>query len=155
MSQRLAKEELSSSQSQISSLQTQLDDSKTYTTNLKSANKTLRDEMRKVQSSVQLMEKQRNPGVGYWSASSPAASSSNHVGGPGPMRSGITSPGEDSEISTPTKERKSLESCRSESGMEQKGTPARGEGSLNGDGRDKDEEEVNLEVGARRSNVEW
>jgi hypothetical protein len=29
----------------------------------------LREEMRRLQSSVQLLERQRNPGVGYWSAS--------------------------------------------------------------------------------------
>ncbi len=33
---------------------------------LKQGNKTLRDEMRKVQSSAALLERQRNPGVGYW-----------------------------------------------------------------------------------------
>jgi len=33
---------------------------------LKQGNKTLRDELRKVQSSAALLERQRNPGVGYW-----------------------------------------------------------------------------------------
>lgn len=33
---------------------------------LKQANKTLREELRKVQSSAALLERQRNPGVGYW-----------------------------------------------------------------------------------------
>lgn len=44
-----------------------LEEAKTTVAQLRSANKTLREEMRKVQSSVQLLEKQRNPGVGYWS----------------------------------------------------------------------------------------
>ncbi|GJJ08777.1 hypothetical protein Clacol_002996 [Clathrus columnatus] len=34
---------------------------------LKVSNKTLRDELRKVQASATLLEKHRNPGVGYWS----------------------------------------------------------------------------------------
>jgi hypothetical protein len=32
---------------------------------------TLREELRKVQSSAALLERQRNPGVGYWGASGP------------------------------------------------------------------------------------
>jgi hypothetical protein len=36
---------------------------------------TLKDELRKLQSSAQLLERQRNPGVGYWSSSSPSSHS--------------------------------------------------------------------------------
>ncbi|KAL5534154.1 hypothetical protein ACEPAG_615 [Sanghuangporus baumii] len=35
---------------------------------VRAANKTLREELRKVQSSAALLERQRNPGVGYWSS---------------------------------------------------------------------------------------
>ncbi|TFK30511.1 hypothetical protein FA15DRAFT_683828 [Coprinopsis marcescibilis] len=45
---------------------------------LKQANKTLKEELRKVQSSAALLERQRNPGVGYWNRSgvdSPASTS--------------------------------------------------------------------------------
>ncbi|KAL5535605.1 hypothetical protein ACEPAF_3699 [Sanghuangporus sanghuang] len=35
---------------------------------VRAANKTLREELRKVQSSATLLERQRNPGVGYWSS---------------------------------------------------------------------------------------
>lgn len=37
---------------------------------------TLKDELRKVQSSAFLLEKQRNPGVGYWSAANHQANGS-------------------------------------------------------------------------------
>jgi len=66
-------------------LQTQLEESKAHENQLRVSNKvrflcfrdlwpiplplskqTLRDELRKVQSSAALLEKQRNPGVGYW-----------------------------------------------------------------------------------------
>ncbi len=36
----------------------------------------LREELRKVQSSAALLERQRNPGVGYWSVTSPRTASS-------------------------------------------------------------------------------
>lgn len=64
--ERAAREELSSAQSATASVQTQLDEAKALQAQLRQNNKTLRDELRKVQSSVQLMERQRNPGVGYW-----------------------------------------------------------------------------------------
>lgn len=41
---------------------------------LKQGNKTLREELRKVQSSAALLERQRNPGVGYWSTRTPRSS---------------------------------------------------------------------------------
>ncbi|WVQ73121.1 hypothetical protein IAR50_002685 [Cryptococcus sp. DSM 104548] len=132
-SERKAHEELATLQDQITSLQSQLDESRAHVTHLKSTNKTLRDEMRKIQSSVQLMERQRNPGVGYWSAGAggsmgPAASSSASVAG-----SGIMSPPLPSE--SPAPGRKSLESVRT--------TTATELGSESG--RNQEEEEVNLE----------
>ena len=38
------------------------------TTKLSLGSQTLREELRKVQSSAALLEKQRNPGVGYWAS---------------------------------------------------------------------------------------
>ncbi|KAH8120436.1 hypothetical protein DFH11DRAFT_1560033 [Phellopilus nigrolimitatus] len=70
---------------------------------IRASNKTLREELRKVQSSAALLEKQRNPGVGYWSTmtrhdnssearlSSPTASTSDvaslsRIGSPTPTQ---------------------------------------------------------------------
>ncbi|WVN85145.1 uncharacterized protein L203_100288 [Cryptococcus depauperatus CBS 7841] len=123
-SERTAREEHSSLQTNISALQSKLDESKSHITHLKSVNKTLREEMRKVQSSVQLLERSRNPGVGYWAAKE-------HYG--------VTSPPPvNSETATPLiGEKKSLESVRTTAAIEV--------GSeLENAGRDS-EEELNLE----------
>ncbi|WVQ83011.1 hypothetical protein IAT38_005149 [Cryptococcus sp. DSM 104549] len=142
--ERAAREEISSFQIQLSTLQTQLEESKSHVAHLKSTNKTLRDEMRKVQSSVQLMERQRNPGVGYWSSGAGGAT-------PGPSRSGVQSPvqGGGMESPGPGERRKSLESVRTAGTV---GT-ATGVGAGTGTGvsspapseKAQDEEEVNLE----------
>lgn len=84
-----------------------------------------------MQSSVQLLEKSRNPGVGYWSSSNPSR--------------GVTSPS--TEPTTPALERKSMESARTgQTSMTGSGfnTPAPNHVV---DAKDKGEEEVNLEVG--------
>ncbi|KAF5313957.1 hypothetical protein D9611_006862 [Ephemerocybe angulata] len=47
-------------------LDQQAEEHKSREAQLKQANKTLREELRKVQSSSALLERQRNPGVGYW-----------------------------------------------------------------------------------------
>ncbi|KLO20203.1 hypothetical protein SCHPADRAFT_34879 [Schizopora paradoxa] len=47
----------------------QIAESKEREATLKASNKTLREELRKVQNSAALLERQRNPGVGYWSSS--------------------------------------------------------------------------------------
>jgi len=47
-------------------LEKQIEDAKAREAQVKQSNKTLRDELRKVQSSAALLERQRNPGVGYW-----------------------------------------------------------------------------------------
>ncbi|KAL1408193.1 hypothetical protein Q8F55_004998 [Vanrija albida] len=67
--ERAAREELATAGEATTSVQAQLDEAKALADKLRHNNKTLRDEMRKVQSSVQLLERQRNPGVGYWGAS--------------------------------------------------------------------------------------
>lgn len=140
--QRAARDELSSFRVQISTLQSQLEDAKSLSSHLRSGNKTLRDELRKVQSSVQLMERQRNPGVGYWSTQNP---------GTGPARSGGSTPMNLTQPATPTREiRRSLESA-TESLSVRTGTgqssPAASEIAV---AKDKEEEEVNLEVSSFR-----
>ncbi|KAF9531988.1 hypothetical protein CPB83DRAFT_785848, partial [Crepidotus variabilis] len=47
-------------------LEKNIEEHKAREAQLKQGNKTLRDELRKVQSSAALLERQRNPGVGYW-----------------------------------------------------------------------------------------
>uniref|UniRef100_A0A0W0G2M6 Mediator of RNA polymerase II transcription subunit 5 n=1 Tax=Moniliophthora roreri TaxID=221103 RepID=A0A0W0G2M6_MONRR len=54
-------------------LEAQIDEGKTRETQLRSSNKTLREELRKVQSSVALLDRQRNPGVGYWTSKDSSA----------------------------------------------------------------------------------
>ncbi|OCH95795.1 hypothetical protein OBBRIDRAFT_816376 [Obba rivulosa] len=49
-------------------LQQHLEEVKNRESQLRAANKTMREELRKVQSSAALLERQRGPGVGYWAA---------------------------------------------------------------------------------------
>ncbi|TCD61756.1 mediator complex subunit [Steccherinum ochraceum] len=60
--------QLADATARTSALQQQLEEAKNRETQLRTNNKTLRDELRKVQSSAALLERQRNPGVGYWAA---------------------------------------------------------------------------------------
>lgn len=95
------------------------------------AYQTLREEMRRIQSSAQLLERQRNPGVGYWSSTN--ATSTPFAGTPG----GVTSPG---GASSPTMSgRGSVDAQRAEV------TPPVNSGAATP--KAQDEEEVNLEVG--------
>ncbi|KAF7310969.1 GRIP domain-containing protein [Mycena chlorophos] len=50
----------------ITALEQLVEDSKSREAQLRANSKTLREELRKVQSSAALLERQRNPGVGYW-----------------------------------------------------------------------------------------
>ncbi|KAL6310005.1 hypothetical protein BKA93DRAFT_722402 [Sparassis latifolia] len=63
-----AKSQLAELSSRAAALQQSLDDSRGREMQLRAHNKTLREELRKVQSSAALLEKQRNPGVGYWAS---------------------------------------------------------------------------------------
>jgi hypothetical protein len=85
---------------------------------------------------VQLMERQRNPGVGYWSANPAAPNSGINVASASANggRSGEGTP-------TPIKERTEGEARRS---ME---SVATAKDSVAGSDKKQDEEEVNLEVG--------
>ncbi|CAE6518550.1 unnamed protein product [Rhizoctonia solani] len=69
------------------SLETQFEESKNREASLRMSNKTLRDELRKVQSSAALLERQRPGGVGgFWSGSNSGNQSSSKSG------NGVTSP---------------------------------------------------------------
>jgi len=60
--------QLTDSSARGTTLEAQIQESKSRETQLRTTNKTLREELRKVQSSAALLEKQRNPGVGYWAS---------------------------------------------------------------------------------------
>jgi chromosome segregation ATPase len=95
--QSTAGEEAGQASAKITALEEQLEEIRSHEAQLKTSNKvwiihasvgpdfltlpsqTLRDELRKVQSSVARFERQRAPGVGYWSAS--RTTSSNEVNG--------------------------------------------------------------------------
>ncbi|GHJ89725.1 hypothetical protein NliqN6_6127 [Naganishia liquefaciens] len=124
--------EISLLKSQIEGLNSQLEEARQIHAQLRSTNRTLREEMRRIQSSAQLLERQRNPGVGYWSSSNAGSTPAN--GTPG----GVTSPG---VASSPTGSvRGSVDVSRSgpSTPVGKTGTPA-GSQSVQG------EEEVNLE----------
>ncbi|KIJ68369.1 hypothetical protein HYDPIDRAFT_165234 [Hydnomerulius pinastri MD-312] len=77
----------------------QLEETKVREAQLRTHNKTLRDELRKVQNSVAVLERQRNPGVGYWTSrpeitdSRTSISSASDVHSPGrPASPGPSSP---------------------------------------------------------------
>ncbi|KAF7339405.1 GRIP domain-containing protein [Mycena sanguinolenta] len=55
----------------IHALEQLVEETKSREAQLKISNKTLREELRKVQSSAALLERQRNPGVGYWTSKEP------------------------------------------------------------------------------------
>lgn len=114
---------------------------------MQTKHRTLRDELRKLQSSVQLMEKSRNPGVGYWaqggphqasgSSSASASTSVSATGGstPVPNGSGFTAPPDTPSKESRRESKKSLESVRT---VGQESTVS---------AKEENEEEVNLEVG--------
>ncbi|KAJ7169956.1 hypothetical protein C8R46DRAFT_1349891 [Mycena filopes] len=54
----------------IHALEQLIEEAKSREVQLRTSNKTLREELRKVQSSAALLERQRNPGVGYWTSKS-------------------------------------------------------------------------------------
>jgi len=67
---KLAKESETEFALKISHLERQVEEGQNRDAQLRQNNKTLREELRKVQSSAALLERQRNPGVGYWSTRS-------------------------------------------------------------------------------------
>ncbi|KAM0755344.1 hypothetical protein T439DRAFT_337853 [Meredithblackwellia eburnea MCA 4105] len=69
------REELSDRQQRATELEKRLEEVQSKESSLRSNNKTLRDELRKLQSGVLQSEKQRHPGVGYFSAYGQSSSS--------------------------------------------------------------------------------
>ncbi|KAJ7619105.1 hypothetical protein DFH06DRAFT_1482915 [Mycena polygramma] len=63
------------SSAKIHALEQMVEEVKSREAQLRTSNKTLREELRKVQSSAALLERQRNPGVGYWTARSDSVAS--------------------------------------------------------------------------------
>ncbi|KAJ4489331.1 hypothetical protein C8J55DRAFT_603658 [Lentinula edodes] len=57
-------------ETKIKVLEQKLEEGKSRESQFRSNNKTLREELRKVQSSAALLERQRNPGIGYWTSRS-------------------------------------------------------------------------------------
>jgi len=89
--QETTRQQLSEQVKKISSLDQQLEEAKTKELQARTHNKTLREELRKVQSSAAILSRQRGPGVGYWSpannsGTNPPSSptSSQTAGSPGP-----------------------------------------------------------------------
>ncbi|KAF8912724.1 hypothetical protein CPB84DRAFT_1759339 [Gymnopilus junonius] len=82
-------------------LEKQIEETKAREMQLKQSNKTLREELRKVQSSAALLERQRNPGVGYWTSrvtetSSPAEPRASISSVDSPSRTSSPAPGSSS-----------------------------------------------------------
>ncbi|THH20641.1 hypothetical protein EW146_g766 [Bondarzewia mesenterica] len=67
----LAKQVQAELHAKMTALEQQIEEAKARESQARAHNKTLRDELRKVQSSAALLERQRNPGVGYWSSPRP------------------------------------------------------------------------------------
>ncbi|KAL4242188.1 hypothetical protein ABKN59_001856 [Abortiporus biennis] len=69
------KSQLADAHARNAAIQHQFEEAKSREAQMKAHNKTLRDELRKVQSSAALLERQRNPGVGYFAARQETTSS--------------------------------------------------------------------------------
>ncbi|KAJ7783868.1 hypothetical protein DFH07DRAFT_908919 [Mycena maculata] len=81
----------------IHALEHMVEEVKTREAQLRASNKTLREELRKVQSSAALLERQRNPGVGYWTSKSESAA-------PADIRTSLSSASSDSRLASPAPE---------------------------------------------------
>ncbi|KAJ3502953.1 hypothetical protein NLJ89_g8655 [Agrocybe chaxingu] len=118
--QKSSKEQEQEFSFKITVLERQLEDHKTREVQLKQSNKTLRDELRKVQSSAALLERQRNPGVGYWTTrvvegnghTSPAVESRTSISSPSDSTSRASSPAPSTAASTKAEEEVNLEYLR-------------------------------------------
>ncbi|KAG6850491.1 hypothetical protein H0H93_012492 [Arthromyces matolae] len=73
-------------QSKITNLESLIEESQQRESQMRTANKAVREELRKVQVSAALLERQRNPGVGYWASRSAenGSNSSQHALSPLP-----------------------------------------------------------------------
>ncbi|KAJ3737155.1 hypothetical protein DFJ43DRAFT_1049484 [Lentinula guzmanii] len=63
-------------ETKIKVLEQKLEEVKSRESQLRTNNKTLREELRKVQSSAALLDRQRNPGIGYWNSRNDSAAAS-------------------------------------------------------------------------------
>ncbi|KAJ3985680.1 hypothetical protein F5890DRAFT_1118841 [Lentinula detonsa] len=63
-------------ETKIRVLEQKLEEVKSRESQLRTNNKTLREELRKVQSSAALLDRQRNPGIGYWNSRNESAAAS-------------------------------------------------------------------------------
>ncbi|KZW00629.1 hypothetical protein EXIGLDRAFT_604026 [Exidia glandulosa HHB12029] len=77
--------EITDFQSRIDAMAEQADDLRSKESQIRATNKTLRDELRKVQQSAALLERQRHPGVGYWSGKGQPSNGSPGNGGDSPV----------------------------------------------------------------------
>jgi len=77
----------------IQLLEQMVEEVKSREAQLRASNKTLREELRKVQSSAALLERQRNPGVGYWTSRSESAAPD--------VRTSLSSTSSDSRVASP------------------------------------------------------
>lgn len=100
-------------------LEKQIDEHKAREAQLKQGNKSLRDELRKVQSSAALLERQRNPGVGYWGTPRPGGSASGDAANDSLPELRVSTPSPDtpsrsssSSVSSKTDEEVNLEYVR-------------------------------------------
>ncbi|KAG5654089.1 hypothetical protein H0H81_007503 [Sphagnurus paluster] len=104
------------SNTRITALQQQVEETKQREAQLRLGNKTLREELRKVQSSAALLERQRNPGVGYWTSRSTdinPVSSQASISSPSPDKtSRVNSPEPDTRDKSTNDEEVNLEYLR-------------------------------------------
>ncbi|PBK77281.1 hypothetical protein ARMSODRAFT_992371 [Armillaria solidipes] len=96
----------------ITTLEQNVDEGKSREAQLRVSNKTLREELRKVQSSAALLERQRNPGVGYWTTRGESVQSDAQSPPPSQSPSPASSPRPDSAMSNKNDEEVNLEYLR-------------------------------------------
>ncbi|KAK0208282.1 hypothetical protein DFS33DRAFT_428822 [Desarmillaria ectypa] len=96
----------------ITALEQNVEESKSREAQLRVSNKTLREELRKVQSSAALLERQRNPGVGYWTTRGESVQSDARSPPLSQSSSPTSSPRPDSAMSDKNDEEVNLEYLR-------------------------------------------
>lgn len=94
-------------------LEKQIDEHKAREAQLKQGNKSLREELRKVQSSAALLERQRNPGVGHWGTLRPVVSGSGDTGNDPLTELRVSTPSP-SPADTPSRSSLSIASTKTE-----------------------------------------
>ncbi|KAG2350442.1 hypothetical protein BDR05DRAFT_899421 [Suillus weaverae] len=92
---------ISDAQAEAQGYKSQLENLKTHEVQLRGHIKTLREELRKVQNSAALLERQRNPGVGYWTSRTENPDSRASISSSSDLPSRAASPGPTSP--TPSK----------------------------------------------------